>query len=116
MFSGHAGGVIPRHELIEGGGAVAGGETGERVGQPDLRVDAAHLAGLDHAGDDGPVIAAIVGTGEQPCPSAQGHRPFILPMSGTNWKFTIGGIPISAAGFGCCGSSSARWGGITMLR
>ena len=68
MFSGHADGVVPRHELIEGGGAVVGGETGERVGQPDLRVDAAQLAGLDHAGDDGPVI---VGTGEQPYLSAQ---------------------------------------------
>ena len=36
---------------------------GERGGQPRVRVDAAHFAGLDERGDDGPVF----GSGVVPC-------------------------------------------------
>ena len=53
---------------------MAGGEASERVGKPDLRIGSAELAGLDHAGDDGPMVAAIIGPGEQGIFAIQGQR------------------------------------------
>jgi len=60
MFSTHGWNVIPWHELVAAKIAVAGGEPRERVGEPSLRIDAIELARLDHAGDHGPMIAAVV--------------------------------------------------------
>ena len=47
------------------GGGVPGGEAGERVGEPGLRIDTAEFAGLDERGDHRPVVTALVGAGEQ---------------------------------------------------
>jgi hypothetical protein len=38
---------------------------GKRLGEPGLRINAVELAGLDHAGDDGLMIASIIRPGEQ---------------------------------------------------
>jgi hypothetical protein len=40
------------------------GELGERVGQPSVWVDARDLVVLDQRGDDRPVIAALIGAGD----------------------------------------------------
>lgn len=44
---------------------MAGGEPGERVGQPGLRVDAVQLGGLDQPRDHRPVVAAVVRSREE---------------------------------------------------
>lgn len=44
---------------------MAVGETGERRGQPCVRVDACELAVLDQRGDHRPVVAVLVGAGGQ---------------------------------------------------
>ena len=44
---------------------MSGEEAGERGGEPGLRVDAVQLAGLDQRSDHRPVVAALVGAGEQ---------------------------------------------------
>ena len=65
MCSPHSGSVLPRHKLVQPQVAVAGSEPGERVGKPGLRIHPVKIAGLDQAGDDGPVIAAVVRAIEQ---------------------------------------------------
>lgn len=57
--------MVPRHKLVECGVAVAGGKALEGIGEPDLRVDTVEFGGLDQGGDDGPVVAAIIRTGEK---------------------------------------------------
>ena len=44
---------------------MAGGELGEGGGPPGLRIDVIELGRLDQAGDEGPVLAAVVRAGEQ---------------------------------------------------
>jgi hypothetical protein len=60
MFSAHGRVIIPRHEFVAAKVAVAGGEPGERVGEPSLWIDAIELTSLDHAGDHGPMMATVV--------------------------------------------------------
>lgn len=62
MFSGHG---DPGHEFSDVVGGVTIGKPGERFGQPLVRVDGVELAALDDCGDDGPVVAAFVGAGEE---------------------------------------------------
>ena len=62
MFSAHGG---PGHEFADAFCWVTVGELGERFGQPGVRVDAAKLAVLDEGRDHRPVVAALVGAGEQ---------------------------------------------------
>ena len=75
--------------------------------EPDAVVE---LGGADQRVDGGGALAAAVGTGEQPGFAADGHHPFILPMSGRSWKFTTGITPISAGRFWCAAWSSGRLG------
>ena len=65
MLSPHGGGVVPGHELIECGTAVAACKALEGIGKPSVRVDVVELRGLDQGSDDGPVVAAIVRSGEE---------------------------------------------------
>ena len=51
------------------------GELGERVGQPSVRIDAGYLAVFDERGDHRPVVAALVGAGEQRIFAIQCQRP-----------------------------------------
>lgn len=41
------------------------GKSGEGSGQPFVRVDLIELAALDERGDHRPVVAALIGAGEQ---------------------------------------------------
>ena len=62
MFSGHG---APGHEFSDAVGWVTVGESGERVGQPFVRIDGIELAALDERGDHRPVVAAFVRASEQ---------------------------------------------------
>ncbi len=61
---------------------VSAGETLEGIGEPGERVDVIELGSFDEAGDDRPVVAAVVGAGEERVLAIEGQCPFILPMSG----------------------------------
>ena len=50
-------------------------DAGDDVGEVGLRIDAVELAGLDQRGDDGPVLAAAVGAGEEGILAVQRERP-----------------------------------------
>lgn len=71
------------------------GDARENVGEPGLRINVVELRCGDEAEHEGGALPAAVRTGEEPRFSAQGHRPFILPMSAKSGKFTILGTPIS---------------------
>ena len=72
------------------------GQAGEHIGEPGARIDVIELAGFDERIDGGGALTAAVGAGEGPIVPADGHRPFILPMSAKSGMFIIVGIPISA--------------------
>lgn len=72
MFSAHG---DPGHEIADAVCGVIIGELGQCLGEPCVRVDAAELAVLDERGDDGPVVAALVGAGEQSVFPVQRQRP-----------------------------------------
>ena len=116
MFLRHGGGMFPGRELIERGRGVACGQASERGGQPCLRVGAVQFAGLDKRSDHRPVVAAVVGAGEQGIFAVERQSPFILPMSATLLKFTIAGIPVSATGPVCSARSIGPWADITMSK
>ena len=73
---------------------MACNDAGDDVSEVGVRVDAVELRGLYERGDGRPVFATTVGTGEERILSLEGQHPFIVPMSGTNWKFFIAGIHI----------------------
>jgi hypothetical protein len=73
------------------------GDASEHVGQPSLWIHVVHLCRDDEAVHGGGPLSAAIGTGEEPRLSAEGHCPFILPMSGESWKSITAGIPILAA-------------------
>ena len=50
-------------------------DPGDDVGEIGLRVDAVELAGLDQRSDDGPVLGAAVGAGEQSVLAIERDRP-----------------------------------------
>jgi hypothetical protein len=60
------------------------GDAGEHVGNVELRIEAVELGAFDQAVHERRPLTTPIGTGEQPCPSSEGNRPVILPMSGTN--------------------------------
>lgn len=43
-----------------------GGQSGEDVGEPGLRVDIVHLGADDQAVENGRALSAAIGTAEQP--------------------------------------------------
>lgn len=58
-------GIGPRQEIVDAAVRVAIDDSGDDVGKIGLRFDAEKLAGLDQRGDDGPVLAATIGAGEE---------------------------------------------------
>ena len=72
-------------------------DLGEHVGELGVRIDVVELAGLDQRGDDGPMLGAAIGAGEERILPVECHCPFILPMSGKSWKSITGGTRILAA-------------------
>ena len=102
------GGPGPGHEFVQARSRPEIDQLGEHVGQIGLRIDAVEFAGLDERGDAGPILGALIVTGEQRIFAIEGHCPFILPMSGRSWKSITGSIRISAARSWCVAWSSER--------
>jgi hypothetical protein len=84
MCRGPSGPEVPGHDLIEVLAEVSAGEALEGVGHPGERVDVVELGCLDKAGDDRPVVAAIVGAGEQGVLAVEGvnRRGILTPVEG----------------------------------
>jgi len=101
-------GPCPRQKFVEPIDWVVVGDAREYVGEISLWVDAVQLTGLDQRSEDGPVLAAVIGSGEERILASEGHRPFILPMSGRSWKSITDITPISARKFWCVVSSSEQ--------
>jgi len=74
-------------------------DTSEDVGKPGLRIDVIELGARDQRCHEGGAISAAIGAGEEPCLSAEGNAPFILPMSAMKLRLFIAGILILARGF-----------------
>jgi len=49
-------------------------DAGDDVGEVGLWIDAVRLAGLDQRGEDGPVLGAAIGAGEEVVLAAEGER------------------------------------------
>ncbi len=61
---------VPRQQFVDAAGGMSG-DAGQHVGQPGLGIDVVEFCGDDEAVEDGGTLAAAVGTGEQPCLSAE---------------------------------------------
>jgi len=92
----HGFGVIPRQQFVDVGLFVSLGDSCQGTGQIAMRLDPVELAGFDQRCDDGPVLCAIIMSGEERVFAIQGQFPFILPMSGRFTGFIINGMPILA--------------------
>src|SRR5262245_63094730 len=55
----------PGHELVEARGGPEIDELGEHISEVGLRIDVAQFAGLDKRSNAGPVLGALIGTGEE---------------------------------------------------
>jgi hypothetical protein len=89
---------------------AAGHDAFQNVGEILLRVDFIEFAGVDERRQNRPGFAASGTAGEKMIFSAESHHPFILPMSGKNWKSITGGTRILAARLLCVGWSSEQLG------
>ena len=87
---------VPGQDLVHTGVRQLG-DAGENVGEPSLRIDVVELGGDDEGIHRRGAHAAAVGAAEQPRPSSQGDRAFILPISGRIVSFIIAGTHISDA-------------------
>jgi hypothetical protein len=76
-----------------------GGDAGEDIGQPSLRIDAVHLGCDDQAVHGSGALSAAIRPAKQPRLSAQGNHPSILPISGRMLKFFIAGMHFMDAVF-----------------
>ena len=82
-------GVGPGQKFVDAGLRMAVDDPGEDVGEVGLRVDAVELAGLDERGDDGPVLSAAVGAGEE--------RILAIEGDGTDGALDDVGVDLDAA-------------------
>ena len=68
--------VSPGHEVVDAALGMAGDEALEDVGEVGVGIDAVQFAGFDQRGDDGPVLGALVGAGEERVLTVQAqHEP-----------------------------------------
>jgi hypothetical protein len=81
----------PGRELIDLALGMTVDQPGQDIFEIGLGIDGVEFAALDQGGEDGPVVGAVVGAGEQAVLSVQGSRRVILPISGKRWRFTTGG-------------------------
>jgi len=86
---------VPWQELVDPIDWMIGDATDD-IAEVCLGIEPVKAGGLDNGVHGGGAFSAGIGTGEQPVLSPQGNYPFILPMSGKNWKFITAGIPILA--------------------
>src|SRR6476620_9306293 len=82
------GGPGPGHELVEARSRPEIDQAGEHVGEVGLRVDAVQFAGFDERGDAGPVLGALIVTGEE--------RIFAIEDNGTDSSLDGIGIELDA--------------------
>ena len=82
------------------------GDAGEDIAEVGFGIEAVELGGFDERVDRGGALAAGIGAGEQLILAAEGHHPFILPMSGRSWKSITATTLISAGRFWCVAWSS----------
>ena len=71
---------------------MSGDDLGQHIAQISLGIDAVHLASFDERGDDRPMLAAAVGTGEEMVFAPERNLAVILPISGRMSSSTIVGI------------------------
>jgi len=69
-----------------------GGDTGEDISQPSLRIDAIHLACDDETIHGGCTLSAAIGPAEEPRFSSQSNLAVIVPISGRMSSSIIAGI------------------------
>ena len=100
---------VPGEQFVDVTGWMVG-DAGQHVGDIELRIEAIEFGALDQRVHRGGAVAASVGAGEEIVLATDGHRPFILPMSGSSWKFTTSITPISVGRFWCAARSSERPG------
>lgn len=80
MFSGHSlerlEGIGPGHQFVDLALRMAVDDAGDDIGEIGLRVvDGVELAGFDERGDDGPMLAAAIGAGEERILAIECDRP-----------------------------------------
>ena len=78
---------------------ATGDDALQHIGKIGERLDAVELTALDQRVGNRPMTCSGVTAREQRVLSSDGHRPFILPMSGKSWKSTIHGTRIFDARF-----------------
>jgi len=78
---------------------VTADEAGHDVLEACDGIHAVQLAALDHRREDGPVLCAIVGPGEERILAVKRQRSFILPTSATSVRFSTAGVLTSAVGY-----------------
>ena len=88
-------------------GEMAVDDAREDVCEIGVRIDAARFACFDQRGDHGPILSAVIRSGEERVLAIEGNCPFILPVSGLKSRFTIAGTRCTA---GACGCITARYG------
>src|SRR5262249_49494559 len=79
----------PGHELVEARGGPEIDQLGEDVGEVGLRIDAVQFAGFDERSNAGPVLRAMIVTGEERILAIKYHR--------ANASFDDVGVELDAA-------------------
>lgn len=82
-------GVGPGEKIVDTGLWVAVDDPGKDVGEVSLGIDSVELGGFDQRGDDGPVFAAAIGTGEE--------RVLAIEGNGADRTFDNVGVDLDAA-------------------
>jgi len=67
--------VGPREQFIDSIVEMSVDDPGQHVGEISVGLDAAQLKVLDQRGDDGPVVSAAVGSGEECILAIESKRP-----------------------------------------
>jgi hypothetical protein len=62
-------------QLVDGAVEMSVDDLGQHVGEVGVGLDDAEFAVLDQCDDDGPVVAAAIGTGEERIFSIESKRP-----------------------------------------
>ena len=67
--------ICLRRQFIDAAVGMSADDPGDDVGEIGVRLDAVELGGFDERGDDGPMLRAAVGAGEERILAGQGQRP-----------------------------------------
>jgi hypothetical protein len=86
------GGPGPGHKLIQTRDGPEIEELREDIGEVGLGIDAVQFAGFDERGDAGPVLRALIMTGEECVFAIEHNLAVILPIPGRMLWSNIAGI------------------------